>query len=164
MDVFTLILAGACGLAFGSFGNVLVYRIHARKPITGRSMCPSCKRTLAWFELFPVLSYAVLGGKCRRCRHSISLQYPLVELGSAALFVFAFTLHPDDPVTGIITAFVLYFLFLACVFDAKYQQIPDVFTILIGIFGVAALAFHADVMNAFLGAVVMLVWFGGQCA
>ena len=149
-------------MAFGSFGNVLVYRIHAKKPITGRSMCPSCHHTLSWFELFPLLSFLVLRGKCRSCHHKISFQYPLVELGSALLFLFAFTLHPENPITALILAFVLYFLFLACVFDASYQQIPDVFTIFIGILAVISLFLRADIMSAVLGAALMLAWFGGQ--
>lgn len=150
------------GLAFGSFGNVLVYRIHAKKPITGRSICPSCHHRLSWFELFPVLSFLVLRGKCRSCHHPISVRYPLVELGSAALFIFAFTLHPENPLAALILAFVLYFLFLACVFDASYQQIPDVFTIFIGILALVSLVLGADIVSALLGAAVMLVWFGGQ--
>lgn len=150
------------GLAFGSFGNVLVYRIHAKKTITGRSMCPSCHHTLSWFELFPVLSFLVLRGKCRSCHHPISCRYPLVELGSAALFIFAFTLHPESPIAALLLAFVLYFLFLACVFDASYQQIPDVFTIFIGILAVISLLLRADIMSAVLGAALMLAWFGGQ--
>ncbi len=162
MNVPLLILVGAFGLAFGSFGNVLVYRIHAKKPITGRSMCPSCRRSLSWFELFPVLSFLVLRGKCRSCHHPISVRYPLVELGSAALFIFAFTLHPESPIAALLLAFVLYFLFLACVFDASYQQIPDVFTIFIGILALVSLALGGSVTSSLLGAISMLVWFGGQ--
>lgn len=162
MNVPLLILVGALGLAFGSFGNVLVYRIHAKKPITGRSMCPSCRRSLSWFELFPILSFLVLRGKCRSCHHPISAQYPLVELGSAVLFLFAFTQHPENLVTVLVLAFVMYFLFLACVFDASYQQIPDAFTICIGMLAAASLLLGADVVSALLGAAVMLAWFGGQ--
>lgn len=149
-------------MAFGSFGNVLVYRIHAKKQITGRSMCPSCLHTLSWYELFPVLSFLVLRGKCRSCHHPISSQYPLVEIGSALLFLFAFTLHPESPIAALVLAFVLYFLFLACVFDAQYQQIPDVFTIFIGTLAVISLFLGADIMSAVLGAALMLAWFGGQ--
>jgi len=150
------------GLAFGSFGNVLVYRIHAKKPITGRSMCPSCHHTLSWFELFPVLSFLVLRAKCRSCHQRISSRYPLIELGSAVLFIFAFSLHPESPLAALILAFVLYFLFLACVFDASYQQIPDVFTIFIGILALVSLGLGSDIVSALLGVISMLAWFGGQ--
>ncbi len=157
-----MILFAFSGLAFGSFGNVLIYRIHANKPITGRSVCPACHKTLRWFELFPVLSFLALRGKCRRCHHVISGQYPLVELGSALLFIVAFLLHSSDPVAALLTAFILYFLFLACVFDALYQQIPDVFTVFIALFALISLVHIHDVLSAILGAAVMLGWFGGQ--
>jgi len=157
-----IVLFALAGLAFGSFGNVLIYRIHNNKPITGRSMCPSCRRTLSWFELFPVLSFLVLRGKCRTCHHRIAIRYPLVELGSALLFVFAFTLHPADPVAALLAAFVLYFLLLSCVFDAGYQQVPDVFTVFIGIFAVIGMLVSGEFLSSFSGALVMLAWFGGQ--
>ncbi len=159
---FGITLFALSGLAFGSFGNVLLYRIHAKKPITGRSMCPFCHHTLSWFELFPILSFLILRGRCRKCYRTISLQYPLVEVGSALLFVFAFFLHPTDPIEALLTAFVLYFLFLACVFDATYQQIPDVFTLLIGLFALLSLFLGADIISSFYGVVIMLLWFGGQ--
>lgn len=157
-----IMIFALAGLAFGSFGNVLVYRIHAKKPITGRSMCPSCQRTLSWFELFPVLSFLVLRGKCRTCHHKISQRYPLVELGSALLFIVAYTLYPGSPLLALVTAFLLYFLFLTCVFDASYQQIPDVFTIFITVFAVLSVVFRGEYTSALLGSAVMLLWFGGQ--
>lgn len=162
MVVFGVTLFALSGLVFGSFGNVLLHRIHTKEPITGRSKCPSCHRILAWVDLFPILSFLVLRGKCRRCSGGISIRYPLVELGSGLLFVFAFLLHPADPAVAIITAFILYLLFLACIFDANYQQIPDIFTILIGVLALLSIFLKADSMSLFLGATVMLVWFGGQ--
>ncbi len=157
-----IVLFTLSGLVFGSFGNVLLYRVHANKPITGRSACPSCHRILRWFELFPVLSFIVLRGKCGRCHHKISVQYPLVELGSALLFLFAFLLHSSDPAAALVTAFILYFLFLACVFDALYQQIPDVFTILIALLALVSVILSDNIVSAGLGAALMLAWFGGQ--
>lgn len=162
MNVPLLILVGAFGLAFGSFGNVLVYRIHAKKPITGRSMCPSCHHTLSWFELFPVLSFLVLRAKCRSCRRPISARYPVVECCVAALSILAFALHPESVIAATLLACVLYFLFLACVFDASYQQIPDIFTIVIGVLAAISLFFGADTISALLGSAFMFAWFGGQ--
>ena len=157
-----IIIFALAGLAFGSFGNVLIYRLHAKKHITGRSMCMSCHRTLQWFELFPVLSYVVLGGACRTCHQRISLQYPLVELGSALVFIVAFTLHSFDPAIALTTAFALYFLFLACVFDAKYQQVPDLFTLFIAFAGIISMALSRDAVSPLIGAGIMCAWFGGQ--
>src|SRR3989338_4788174 len=75
------------GLAVGSFVNVLALRLLARETIRGRSRCPSCRRTLRWFELIPVLSYCMQRGRCRSCNSSISVQYPLIEVATAILFV-----------------------------------------------------------------------------
>lgn len=157
-----LFLFVVTGLAFGSFGNVLLYRIHSQKPITGRSVCLSCGRTLSWYELIPIISFIVLRRRCHHCHHPISLQYPLVEAVSSALFLFALLLHPIDPVFALITAFVLYFLFLACVFDGRYQQIPDTFTLLIGLLAILSVVLHGDYLSSLLGGIIMLMWFGGQ--
>lgn len=159
---FGIMMFALAGLAFGSFGNVLIYRLHTKEHITGRSMCMSCHRTLQWFELFPVLSYVVLRGACRTCRQGISLQYPLVEFGSALVFVLAFVLHPFDSVTALVTAFALYFVLLACVFDARYQQVPDLFTLFIAFAGIIGMILSRDAVSPLVGAVIMLAWFGGQ--
>lgn len=156
------VLFGAMGLALGSFGNVLIYRLHANQTILGRSQCPSCHRTLTWYELFPVLSFVVLGGKCRTCRHRISVRYPIVELGAMAVFLFAVWLNPIDPLIAFFTALVLYFLWLACAFDATYQQVPDLFTLLIALIAFIVTLITGDIFSSLLGAALMLMWFGGQ--
>src|SRR5687767_9492932 len=84
-EVFAILF----GLAFGSFGNVLVYRLPLGKSLWGRSKCPSCRRKLTAMELIPVLSFLFLKGKCRSCKKRLSWQYPLVELASAGVFLFA---------------------------------------------------------------------------
>lgn len=77
------------GLIVGSFLNVIIYRF-GRESITGRSRCFTCGNTLQWWELLPVLSFIYLRGKCRSCKSTISLQYPLVELAAGLLFVWIF--------------------------------------------------------------------------
>lgn len=159
---FVTVLAGLVGLALGSFGNVMIWRIHERKNVSGRSVCPSCRKPIAWYDLVPVLSYAVLGGRCRRCKKPVSLQYPAVELASMLMFLFALAVTPD-PVAGFLTGFPLTFLLLACVYDAKYQQLPDVFTLLIAVGACVLLAVTGgDVVDAGIGALIPAAWFGGQ--
>lgn len=86
------------GLIIGSFLNVIVLRFDdLMTVINTRSHCPHCKKNLNWYDLIPVLSYILLVGKCRYCKANISLQYPLVELGTALIFsliywVFGFSL------------------------------------------------------------------------
>lgn len=94
------------GLIAGSFLNVVVYRLYrefyqeeisdnaggrggrsALFVIGGRSFCPQCRVKLRWFELIPVVSFIIQKRKCNSCGGAISWQYPLVELGTAVVFV-----------------------------------------------------------------------------
>jgi len=106
---FDVLLFGILGLTVGSFLNVVIHRLPqmmerqwqdeveqskgaesaAREPfnlMVPRSRCPQCGHRIRWNENIPVLSYAVLRGKCSACAAPISLRYPLVELGTALLF------------------------------------------------------------------------------
>ncbi len=79
-----LILAGAC---VGSFLNVVAYRLpEGRSIVTPPSACPRCGHRLAWYDNIPVLGWLILRGRCRYCREPISVQYPLIEAATAALF------------------------------------------------------------------------------
>ncbi|MDD2371019.1 MAG: prepilin peptidase [Firmicutes bacterium] len=74
------------GLVIGSFLNVLVYRVPKKiSIIKGRSYCPSCNHKILDRDLVPVLSYILLGGKCRHCGSKISLRYPIVELSTGLM-------------------------------------------------------------------------------
>ncbi len=74
------------GLIVGSFLNALIYRLEIGRGLGGRSFCPNCKKEIKWYDLFPVISWLVLGGKCRYCKKKISIQYPIVELATGFLF------------------------------------------------------------------------------
>ncbi len=74
------------GLIFGSFFNVAIYRLPREKTLGNRSACPHCGGEIHWYDNVPVLSFAILRGRCRECGQSISWQYPLVEAGTALLF------------------------------------------------------------------------------
>lgn len=117
---------GLFGLAVGSFLNVLIDRLpRGRNVITGRSTCDYCGKTLRWFELIPLISFLVQHGRCRRCHKKLSWQYPIIELITAAGFIF-FT-----PSYWIIFSSLLV-IFVA---DLKYQIIPDSM-IVVGVIGV----------------------------
>lgn len=79
-------------LAWGSFLNVVAYRlIHECNLATPRSFCPHCKKPLAWYDLIPVISYFLLGGRCRACKQSISWLYPFIEILTTLVMLALFT-------------------------------------------------------------------------
>lgn len=82
----------ALGGCIGSFLNVVIYRLPRGLSVSRprRSFCPTCEQPIAWYDNIPVLSYVLLRGSCRRCRSSISLQYPLVELATALVFLMVY--------------------------------------------------------------------------
>ena len=77
------------GLIIGSFLNCLVWRLHTKEKMSGRSRCPKCKKQIAWYDNIPVLSFILLTGKCRHCGQTISWQYPAVEIITGLLFILA---------------------------------------------------------------------------
>ena len=93
MNLFFLITIFLFSLAIGSFLNVVIWRAKNEETILGRSYCTNCKKQLAWYDNFPLLSFVLLKGKCRHCGAKISWQYPLVELATSILFVYAFYRH-----------------------------------------------------------------------
>ena len=84
------LLIGGCallGLAIGSFLNVVIYRVPLHESIvTPRSACPTCRSPIRERDNIPLISWLVLHGRCRDCHSPISVRYPLVEVGTAALF------------------------------------------------------------------------------
>ena len=83
-----LVVLGMCGAAFGSFVNVLAYRLPRRESVVKpRSRCPACGTTIRSRDNIPIVSWLLLRGRCRDCGVKISLRYPLVEAVTAALFV-----------------------------------------------------------------------------
>ena len=87
-SLFTYLIIILFGLVLGSFLNVVILRFdELRTIIKVRSHCPKCKKNLAWYDLIPFFSYVILAGRCRKCKKSISIQYPLVEAGTAVILV-----------------------------------------------------------------------------
>ena len=81
-------VAVIAGLLVGSFINVVVYRVPRGLSVSKpRSFCPTCQRQLSWWENVPVISWVALRGRCRTCHEPISIRYPLVEGGTAAIFM-----------------------------------------------------------------------------
>lgn len=133
-----VVLWAMLGLAVGSFLSVVVSRVPAGRGVRGRSMCPGCNTTLGPRELIPVVSYVLLGGKCRTCKRSISWEYPLLEVSSAALFLLGLWLQPASLLRCVLLTACLVMMLAIAVIDLHTQRIPDVLT---GPFIVLAAAF-----------------------
>jgi leader peptidase (prepilin peptidase)/N-methyltransferase len=117
--------AFAFGLAIGSFLNVVIWRWPRKESIiTPGSHCPKCGRPISWYDNLPVLSYIILGGKCRHCRERISLRYPLIELLSGIISVIAFWCFGMSPWYFVYYAF-LAALLAASIIDLEHRLIPD---------------------------------------
>ena len=90
-DYALVVIVFVFGLAIGSFLNVCIYRLpRGESVVRPRSHCPGCNKPVASYDNIPLLSYAILGGKCRRCRTRISAVYPAVELATGVLFALLF--------------------------------------------------------------------------
>ena len=108
------------GLVFGSFFAALTYRYPKRiSNFSGRSFCDNCKKQIAWHDNIPLLSFLLLGGKCRKCRTKISPRYPLIELATGIGFV----------LIGWNLCYLALFGTLLSIFiiDFEHQIIPDDF-------------------------------------
>jgi leader peptidase (prepilin peptidase)/N-methyltransferase len=125
MNVELAALALAPGLAVGSFLNVVAARVPRRLSIVApRSACPSCGTQLAWYDNVPLVSYALLRGRCRYCAEPISWRYPAVELLTGVLVAVAalrFGLTWDFAVA----AFVVCVLVVVSATDLELRVIPN---------------------------------------
>ena len=129
MNVLWIIFIFIIGCIFGSFFNVVGYRLpNGLSIVSPGSFCPKCHHSLKWYELIPIFSYLFLRGKCLKCKEEISIIYPLVEFTTGIMFatsyfVFGFT---DS---FIISLIVSSFLMIVIVCDINYLIIPDEVTI-----------------------------------
>ena len=173
------------GLLIGSFLNVCIYRLpRDLSVVRPRSHCVACEQTIAWYDNVPVLSFLLLGGKCRHCRAKIPLRYPVVELLTGVLF-FIYVLRlgatPAALKYCLLGALLVGLLFS----DAEERILPDEFTlggtlialvlawfvpvqdfaahlffVILNIYASPrVLSFSEAVVGAFLPAFVL--WFGG---
>lgn len=150
----TLVLVAAAGLVFGSFFNVVIYRLPRELNLSRPpSSCPGCGARIKPYDNIPVLSYLVLGGKCRGCGRKISPVYPAVELLTAVGFVLVH-LHAGRALNLEFFAGCLFTSALVVLgfIDAYHQILPDAVT-MPGLVLALAYAFFRDDLT-FRGALV----------
>ena len=137
MDTLYGVFAFAFGAAVGSFLNVCIARwprdLSVLRP---RSRCPWCGHHLSWYENIPLVSWLALRARCRCCDEPISIQYPLVELAVALLWLFSYTKFGLTLVALRVAMFATILLGIA-ITDALHYLIPDGFTVT-GLFWVLA--------------------------
>ncbi len=144
------------GIIIGSFLNVCIYRLPRKESIVyPPSHCPNCQQRLRPLDLIPILSYVIYRGRCRYCKHAISLQYPFFELLTGLIYFLTYLEF------GLNLEGYLMFLFNSALIvvtgiDAKHRIIPDLINlpgIVIGLI-VAIFAIHTSFLNAILGMLV----------
>ena len=155
MESLILILIFVFGTIIGSFLNVVICRHGTGRGLGGRSKCAVTGKTLHWYELIPIISFLVQGGRTRHGGMKISWQYPLVEAGTGFMFMFVgikfiplLFINPHAFLVNLLFWFAVFsFLVLIFVYDWYHQRIPDNFLYpLIGL-GVAGLVWHRPLFD-----------------
>ncbi|MCR4278599.1 MAG: prepilin peptidase [bacterium] len=120
-------IAFLLGTVFGSFANAVAWRLHTRQTLGGRSKCPKCEKTIGPQDLVPILSWAVLRGRCRMCQGRISWHYPFSEIMGGILFVGTALHFQNGSEMNEIFFFQIFFsvLILICVLmDLRWKELP----------------------------------------
>lgn len=118
-------VVGAC---IGSFLNVCIYRIpRGESVVWPGSRCPKCGSRIRWYDNIPILSWFILGGRCRDCKERISFRYPCIEGLTAILFLSSWCFL--EPVQAFIGMVFLSLLIVVSFIDLDYLMIPDRLTV-----------------------------------
>ena len=130
LGMILALLAFAAGLLIGSFLNVCIFRLPRDLSVASpaRSFCPECETTIAWYDNIPVVSYLVLGARCRHCKAHIPVRYLLVEIATAAAFALCVSK------LGLSVAALKYCIYSAIMIaliasDIEERILPDEFTL-----------------------------------
>ncbi|MEO6212121.1 MAG: A24 family peptidase [Vicinamibacterales bacterium] len=165
MSAIELTIVTAVGLAVGSFLNVVIHRLPRQESLVSPgSRCPACGTSLRWFDNVPVLSYAALGGRCRGCRSRISIRYPIVELITAAVFIWHYSAFGWTPLLAVRLVFAASLVALFAI-DLEHHLLPDAITLPGIVAGVAASLFlPPGLVDALIGAIVGggVLWLIGE--
>lgn len=133
--IFFSIIIFLYGIIIGSFLNVCIYRIPKKENIvTTRSHCMSCGYQLRWYDLIPLFSWLALGGRCRKCKAKISVQYPAIEALNGVLYLIVF-LRYGVSIETLLYCLMASALLALSVIDFRTFEIPLGFNVLIAVLG-----------------------------
>lgn len=138
LDLIPYITIFIFGITIGSFLNVCIYRIPLGESIvTAPSHCMTCERKLKWYDMVPVFSWLVLGGKCRNCKSKISVQYPIIEGVNGILYVVICAVNGLEW-SSVIYCFMASALLVLSIIDWRTFEIPFCLNVFLFVLGVAA--------------------------
>ena len=149
------------GITIGSFLNVCIYRIPLGESIvTAPSHCMTCGEKLHWYDMIPVFSWIILGGKCRNCRSEISIQYPIIEAVNGILYVVVCVVNGLTWVSLVYCLMVSALLTLSLI-DWRTYEIPFGINVFLALLGVAATAMDfSHLADHLIGAVCVSGFLG----
>lgn len=140
LDTFLYLMSFLFGLLFGSFGNVVIWRLPRGESLSvPASHCPECDTPIAWYDNVPLLSWLILLGRCRACGAPISVRYPAVELLSGLLWLAAAVQFGLSVQTALCICF-FYVLLLLAFIDIDTMRLPNQLVGLLAVVGVAGVA------------------------
>ncbi len=138
--IFLYVVVFVFGITIGSFLNVLIYRIPKKENIAVvRSHCMKCGYQLKWYDLVPLFSWLALGGRCRKCKEKISVQYPIVEAANGVLWLLVFHIFGLS-IDSLLYCLLFSALLSLSVIDFRTYEIPIGFNVFILILGLVRLA------------------------
>jgi len=163
--VFWAVVLFLFGVVIGSFLDVVTFRLHTGKSLNDRSHCYSCGHLLAWFDLFPLISYLTLRGRCRYCSARITAHCLWVEVvtGLSFLMVWQYT---EDMVTILILCTLVAALIVASVYDLFHMIIPDETVIISGVLALGLTSYlhlpnWEPIMYSVLSGAIAFIFFAG---
>lgn len=162
LDLFSIIVF-IFGAIIGSFLNVVIYRVpRGESIVTPRSHCTKCGKIITWYHNIPIISYIILGGKCKYCDEKYSINYFFVEILSAIIALSLFMKIGFSLEYFLILA-LFYTLLVLSFIDLEYKAVPDWILVLVVILGFSCV--HNNFLDSikdgfiFVGAFVMLDFF-----
>ena len=141
MELPIYILLFLVGLCVGSFCNVLIYRVPKEEDfVRTPSHCMSCGHNLKWYELVPLVSWLIQGGKCRSCGVKLSAQYPVVEALNGVMWLLTGIVFRGDWLTVALYCGLFSMLLVLTVIDWRTFTIPNGINLVIFLLGVVRVA------------------------